>query len=666
MRTWISGRLPIDTLLAFAFGVVFLAITIVLEVLLGGDEARLTIRVTLALAAAGIGAGIPGLLNFQASSGKGLAIKGSGALVFFLVVYLINPLSSQPKTVPDIEEFTVHPLNIMPGQMVTIVWRARNADVVRLRPLNQEWRNDQSVSASVTTSPITDTTYMLELLINGAPVATREASVVVSLPVCTARGEQVSLRTGPGERFPEAARLNKRIKLAPIDYSPLEYQPDGRVIRSEWLHLRWEGDDSEGWAPTADLDCPSGTLGVLPIATPPPTPTVTPTATSTPTATATQTPTSSPTPTPTTTSTPPPPKILSFSVSPTEVVPGQVVLITFAFENADQAELLASAAQNGTPPELLPIGGGDVVPRDLADQVQHRPAQATTYELILRDTAGAVQAKRRSRVEVVAPECVVNTTNPYENLQLRSGPGTLYAPVPSERNSDLPVLLPNGTRVTALGYTPPSGLEQGGVAFTWIKIEYQTSEGLQEGWVAWTFLKCAVEYALLPRIPKEEWPPTPTPRAQATPTATPSPTATSVPPLPPAPPATPQPPAVFGPYQVISGGAAGCTVWQRSFQLPDARMVLDTSQGDGRGYALVVTHQQPLGSLGPGTIEQLGGMREPVLETTIGANGREEVRVTVPVCPTRLVERSSPFGGSRARWVDHLAVFEVHLFGRFP
>ena len=123
---------------------------------------------------------------------------------------------------------------------------------------------------------------------------------------------------------------------------------------------------------------------------------------------------------------------------------------------------------------------------------------------------------------------------------------------------------------------------------------------------------------------------------------------------------------MFGPYQVVSNGSAGCAVWKRSFQLPDARRVLDTSQGGNRGYALVVNYQHPLDSLGPGSIDQLGGMQQPVVETTIGVNGREEVRGTVPVCPTRLGQSSSPFGGSRVRWVDHVAVFEVRLFGRHP
>lgn len=277
MRTWISGRLPIDTLLAFAFGVVFLLITILLEVVLGRDEASPIIHVTLALAAMGIGAGIPGLLNFTASTGKGLAIKGSGALVCFLVVYLVNPLSSQPNSAPDIEQLTVEPSRIIPGQVVTIAWRARNADIVRLQPLNKEWQNDQSVSASVTTRPVTNTTYVLELVVKGTPVATREATVVVSLPVCTARLEQVIVRTGPGERFPEATRLNNRVRLAPIDYSTREYQPDGRIIQSEWLHMRWDGENGEGWAPAADLDCPPGIVDVLPTASVMPhTPTVTP------------------------------------------------------------------------------------------------------------------------------------------------------------------------------------------------------------------------------------------------------------------------------------------------------------------------------------------------------------------------------------------------------
>lgn len=668
MRAWISGRLPIDTLLAFAFGATFLLLTILLEVFLGRAETPLTIRVTLALAAAGIGAALPGLLDFQASAGKSYAIKGSGALVFFLVVYLVNPLSAQPDAAPVIEDFTVEPSRIIPGQAVAIAWRARNAEIVRLSPPGREWRNASSVSDRITAAPAENTTYLLELLVKGTPVASRSARVQVSAAVCTAKAEQVILRAGPGKRYPEIEQQGQQVKLTPIDRSQSEFQPNGRVVEADWIHVRWSGEGEDGWAALSDLNCPPGLLDVLPIvSTPPPTPTVTPTPTSTTTPTLTPTATPTPTPTATMTSTPLPAKIVRFDVSPAQVVPGQVVLITFEFENAEKAELLAVSSQDGAQREPLPIGGGNEMPASLADQAQHNPAQPTTYELILKNAEDRVLAKRTGRVDIIAPKCEVKTTTAFENLKVRSGPGTLYALVASKSNNQTPVLLPNGTRVTPLGYTPPTGIEQGGVAYTWIKVSYQTSDGLQEGWLAWSFLDdCNIDYTDLPRVPPSDWPPTPTARAQATPTATPLPTAADVTPLSPAPPATPQPPVVFGPYQVVSSGAAGCTVWQRAFQLSDARMVLDTSQGGGRGYALVVMHQQPLGSLGPGSVTQLGGMQEPVLETAIGANGREEVRVTVPVCPTRLVQNSSPFGSSSVRWVDHEAVFVVQLFGRYP
>jgi formylglycine-generating enzyme required for sulfatase activity len=77
---------------------VFLCVSIILAVAIPTptvDQAR-TFKITLALAAAGIAAGIPGLLNLEMSSGKLLAIKGTGAFAAFLIVFFFNPVSGSP------------------------------------------------------------------------------------------------------------------------------------------------------------------------------------------------------------------------------------------------------------------------------------------------------------------------------------------------------------------------------------------------------------------------------------------------------------------------------------------------------------------------------------------------------------------------------------------
>ena len=100
MLLWqrLSGRLQVGTLLSFGFGVVFLCVSIVLAVVIPTptDNQATTFKVTLALAAAGIAAGIPGLFNLEMSSGKLLAIKSTGAFAAFLIVFFFNPVSGSP------------------------------------------------------------------------------------------------------------------------------------------------------------------------------------------------------------------------------------------------------------------------------------------------------------------------------------------------------------------------------------------------------------------------------------------------------------------------------------------------------------------------------------------------------------------------------------------
>ena len=103
IRDVIIGKIKINTLLAFAFGTVFLLVTLMVRLVFPmSTGAEATIQVASALAAAGIAAGIPGLFQFAVSSpGKALTIRATGALVVFLVVLSMN--ASRAETVAVIE-----------------------------------------------------------------------------------------------------------------------------------------------------------------------------------------------------------------------------------------------------------------------------------------------------------------------------------------------------------------------------------------------------------------------------------------------------------------------------------------------------------------------------------------------------------------------------------
>ena len=107
MRDWISGKLRIDTLVSIALGIVFLLIVLILRLMaprVEGMAIERAIQVTLALSAAGIATGIPGLLNSSMdikSPRKAFTIKITGGLVVFLVVFAVHPKPAQ--TVAAIE-----------------------------------------------------------------------------------------------------------------------------------------------------------------------------------------------------------------------------------------------------------------------------------------------------------------------------------------------------------------------------------------------------------------------------------------------------------------------------------------------------------------------------------------------------------------------------------
>lgn len=90
MSNWISGKLTIDRLLAFVFGSVFLLLLLVIAISFPNTQGLLPMafRIVLALAAAGFGAVIPGLLNVQVQTGQQLLIRASGALALFVLVLL--------------------------------------------------------------------------------------------------------------------------------------------------------------------------------------------------------------------------------------------------------------------------------------------------------------------------------------------------------------------------------------------------------------------------------------------------------------------------------------------------------------------------------------------------------------------------------------------------
>ena len=84
-----------EVILAFVFGVVFLAVLLALIVWIPNPTpAQLMLfRITIALAAGGIAAVIPGFLNVNISLGKRLVIAAGGALAVFIITYFYNPPS---------------------------------------------------------------------------------------------------------------------------------------------------------------------------------------------------------------------------------------------------------------------------------------------------------------------------------------------------------------------------------------------------------------------------------------------------------------------------------------------------------------------------------------------------------------------------------------------
>jgi len=85
----------LDTLLSLAFGVLFLLISLIVNLAFPAAQESMVVRVTLALAAAAVAVAIPGLFNLQWSPVRALRIKIAGGLIIFLIVLSVQPEPAQ-------------------------------------------------------------------------------------------------------------------------------------------------------------------------------------------------------------------------------------------------------------------------------------------------------------------------------------------------------------------------------------------------------------------------------------------------------------------------------------------------------------------------------------------------------------------------------------------
>ncbi len=190
---------------------------------------------------------------------------------------------------------------------------------------------------------------------------------------------------------------------------------------------------------------------------------------------------------------PPPdaPKVKSFTVDPSSLVKGQVatVRLTWDTEQADTVTIEPAVGAVG------PAGSRDVP----------APEQDTVYTLVAKNAGG--EGRAQAKVTVSEALCTVTTNN----LNFRSGPGTVYDP-PIRK-------LSSGTRLTPLSRSPDG---------QWLEVKVQQTG--ETGWVSASasYVSCNVDVAALSvgTVPPT---PTPQPTATATPTPTPSPTPTTPP-----------------------------------------------------------------------------------------------------------------------------------------
>ena len=187
------------------------------------------------------------------------------------------------------------------------------------------------------------------------------------------------------------------------------------------------------------------------------------------------------------------PKVTTFSVDPTTVVgsEGATIRLTWQTEQADTVTIEPGLGVVG-------LSGSRDVPA---------PAQDTVFTLVAKGAGGVTQGQ--VQVTVQKPKCLVSS-----NVNLRSGPGTVYEP---------PVkVLTTGTELEPLSYSATGFPDS-----QWVEVKVVPSG--ETGWVSTGNLaNCNL---ILTELPSGAIPPTPTssptPTPTTTPTLTPTPTPTS-------------------------------------------------------------------------------------------------------------------------------------------
>jgi hypothetical protein len=91
-------KLPLEKLLIFIFGLFFLITELVIALVFPEpSNFQYTIfRIILALAAGGIAALIPGLIDIKIGGGAKFVLRASGAIAVFVIVYFYSPATLVP------------------------------------------------------------------------------------------------------------------------------------------------------------------------------------------------------------------------------------------------------------------------------------------------------------------------------------------------------------------------------------------------------------------------------------------------------------------------------------------------------------------------------------------------------------------------------------------
>ncbi len=140
-----TSRLRADVVLAFTFGATFLATIMGVAVFVRDPSPLLitVIKITIALAAAGVSATMPGFLSFSFSPMASAALRAGGALAVFAIVFFFTPAGliptsykAAPKPPEQAHTIVTRRLGLQfqqDGQVLPILYEGNDTGVVMLR-----------------------------------------------------------------------------------------------------------------------------------------------------------------------------------------------------------------------------------------------------------------------------------------------------------------------------------------------------------------------------------------------------------------------------------------------------------------------------------------------------------------------------------------------------